>query len=80
MQVHLAEWGNSLAVRLPKNVLEAAQLHVGDCFDLWIEPCGELILRPAKRRYDLDELLAGITSDNRHTEQDWGNPVGDEAW
>ena len=30
MQVHLAEWGNSLAVRLPKNVLEAARLRVGD--------------------------------------------------
>ena len=33
-----------------------------------------------KRRYNLDELIAGITPDNRHGEIDWGPPVGNEAW
>jgi len=80
MQVHLAEWGNSLAVRLPKNVLEAARLRVGDCLDLRLESCGELVLRPAKRRYELKELLAGVTPANRHGEQDWGASAGGEAW
>ena len=79
MQVQLAEWGNSLAVRLPKNVLEAARLHAGDCLDLRIEPCGDLVLRPAKRWYGLAELLVGITQANLHGEQDWGEPVGGEA-
>ena len=33
-----------------------------------------------KRRYTLDELVAGITPDNRHEEIDWGPPVGNEVW
>lgn len=80
MKVQLAEWGNSLAVRLPKNVLEAARLHAGDRLDLRVGPGGELILQPAKRRYDLAELLAGVTPENSHNEQDWGDPVGGEVW
>ena len=80
MQVHLAEWGNSVAVRLPKNVLEAARLQTGDCLDLRIGLDGELVLRPAKRRYGLDDLLASITPTNRHGEQDWGGPSGGEVW
>jgi antitoxin MazE len=33
-----------------------------------------------KRRYRLDELVAGITPDNRHEEMDWGPPIGNEVW
>ena len=31
-------------------------------------------------KYDLDELLAGITEDNIHPEVDYGPPVGKEFW
>lgn len=31
-------------------------------------------------KYDLDELLAGITEDNIHPEVDSGPPVGKEFW
>ena len=46
---------------------------------------GKLVIEIArsqrrKRRYKLDELVAGITPDNRHEEIDWGPPVGNEAW
>jgi hypothetical protein len=33
-----------------------------------------------KRKYSLEELLAGMTDDNRHPEFDWGKPVGKEVW
>ena len=36
----------------------------------------EVILR--KRRYDLENLVAGITPDNRHGEADWGAARGAE--
>jgi len=39
-----------------------------------------LVLAPARRDYSLRELVAGITSKNRHREIDWGMPVGDEIW
>jgi len=38
----------------------------------------EVILR--KRRYDLKNLVAGMTTDNRHGEMDWGTAEGAEAW
>jgi antitoxin component of MazEF toxin-antitoxin module len=36
--------------------------------------------RRRKRRYTLDELVAGITPENRHGEIDWGPRVGNEVW
>jgi hypothetical protein len=38
------------------------------------------IARRRKRRYALDELVAGITPDNRHEAIDWGPPVDNEVW
>lgn len=41
-------------------------------------------LKSTKRVYSLEELLAGITPENRHELIDWGPPVGREftgdAW
>jgi antitoxin MazE len=33
-----------------------------------------------KRKYDLDELLAGVKPTNLHGETDFGGPVGKEVW
>jgi antitoxin component of MazEF toxin-antitoxin module len=33
-----------------------------------------------RRRFDLEDLINGITDQNRHPETDWGPPVGNEAW
>jgi hypothetical protein len=38
---------------------------------------GEIVIRPA-RKYDLSELLAGITSENIHGEAFMDEPVGQE--
>jgi antitoxin MazE len=35
--------------------------------------------RPRPPRKRLADLLAGITEENRHGEQDFGGPVGEEA-
>lgn len=36
------------------------------------------VTHEAKRRYTLDELVDGITPQNRHEEVDWGKAVGRE--
>jgi antitoxin MazE len=45
---------------------------------------GALVVRVAKaskrRRYRLEDLIAGITKENYHHEVEWGPPVGNEAW
>jgi antitoxin MazE len=45
---------------------------------------GALVVKVAKpkkrRRYMLEQLLNGITEENRHAAIEWGPPVGNEAW
>ncbi|UEM01862.1 AbrB/MazE/SpoVT family DNA-binding domain-containing protein [Skermanella rosea] len=63
MRTEVVRWGDSLAVRLPKQVLEQAGLREGVAVEVVVES-GTVILQPAKPRYGLDELIAGITSEN----------------
>jgi antitoxin component of MazEF toxin-antitoxin module len=41
---------------------------------------GAVIVRRARRKYHLGDLVARITPGNRHDETDWGEPVGKEIW
>lgn len=79
VQTSLAKWGTSAAVRLPKSVLEAAHLKTGD--QLAIEVHDRMIvIQPVASKPTLEELLAGITSDNLHAATEWGAPSGKEEW
>jgi antitoxin MazE len=80
MDTRLTKWGNSLAVRIPRPAVEKAGLHEGDRLDLSVGEDGCVVLRPAKRKPTLSDLLAGITDQNRHAEADFGGPAGREAW
>lgn len=71
------KWGNSPAVRLPAAVMQAANLSVDQPVEVRAEH-GRVIIEPAAPSYSLDELLAGITAKNRHTEQDFGLAQGQE--
>lgn len=72
-------WGNSLAVRIPK--LFAQQLELATNTEVEIEVVGrKLVIRPARKEWTLEELVAGVTDDNRHRETSWGSAVGNEAW
>ena len=76
----VSKWGNSLAVRIPQAIAKQAHLCEGDALALSIDHAGSIILRSTRRKYDLSELVAGITAKNRHRETDWGPPQGKESW
>jgi antitoxin MazE len=78
-KVQLVKWGNSHAVRLPKSVLQQAEIREGDELEVRVEK-GRIALQPATPKLTLDDLVARINSRNRHDEQDWGKPVGREVW
>ncbi len=80
MNTQIAKWGHSLAVRIPRTVADKARLKEGDSLELSVASDGAVVLRPARRKYSLDELVAAITPKNRHEETDWGNPVDKEVW
>lgn len=79
MKTQLARWGNSLGLRIPRSVVVDANVADGDEVDVTVQD-GAIVVRPAVRRYTLDELVAGITPRNKHPEVDWGAPVGEETW
>ncbi|HTU32667.1 MAG TPA: AbrB/MazE/SpoVT family DNA-binding domain-containing protein [Candidatus Acidoferrum sp.] len=80
MRAAVKKWGNSASVRIPKTVLQAAELDLDDAVDVR-EESGRIIIEPLHRKeYDLAELLKGISRRNLHDETDFGGPVGNEVW
>ena len=79
-QSTISKWGNSLAVRIPLAIAKEAGIGEGDCVTLALDGSGGVVLRPARRKYELSELVSRITPKNRHRETDWGPPQGEESW
>jgi antitoxin MazE len=80
LKTQLAKWGNSLAVRIPKPVADAADLRSGDTLVLDVEATGAVTIRKSKRAPTLKDLVLRITPENRHAETDWGRPAEKELW
>jgi antitoxin MazE len=80
VETEIAKWGNSLAVRIPRSVIRDARLAEGDRVELHLSSAGGIELRPARRRYGLNELVSRITVRNRTRETDWGPAQGRESW
>ena len=76
----LSKWGNSLAVRIPLTLARDARLAEGDRLTLDLATDGSIVLRPARRKYELRQLVSRITTKNRHSETDWGPKTGLESW
>ncbi|MDP9291182.1 MAG: AbrB/MazE/SpoVT family DNA-binding domain-containing protein [Verrucomicrobiota bacterium] len=75
----IQKWGNSLALRIPRSIADEIELQQGDSVKMEITS-GVLAIRPARPRYQLAELVRGITAENCHKESDWGKAEGSEAW
>jgi antitoxin MazE len=77
MPVTLQKWGDSVGLRLPKPMLEQLGLAVGSKVEVLVEG-DHLVIRHARRRPTLDELLDQCKPENRPEPIDWGPPVGRE--
>lgn len=77
---NVAKWGNSLAVRIPQHLAKEIGLSDGAEVEI-VAIDGNLTIVPRRQKqYSLDELIAGITPENRHAEIDTGVAVGEEIW
>lgn len=75
----IQKWGNSFAIRIPKEFIEELNLKQGSEIELRkIDDILQII--PKKRKPTLEELMAKITPENQHDEIDWGTPQGKEVW
>jgi antitoxin MazE len=82
MVTKIQKWGNSQGLRFSKEVLEKAQIGLGDEVQVSVR-AGRIIVEPLTKvrgRYKLKDLLARIPKGHRVEELDWGIPVGKEAW
>ena len=70
MRTTVKKWGNSAAVRLPASVMQATQLELDEVVEVREDQGRIVIERVRQRRYELSELLKGITSKNQHREID----------
>ncbi len=80
MRVQVQKWGNSLAIRIPKSFARETKIEQGSVVDLSVVK-GKLVAKPINEyEYSLEELLAGVTKENLHTEVDTGDATGQEVW
>ena len=79
MKATVQKWGNSLAIRIPKNVTKETKVIEGSSINIQVEN-GNIILSPSKKEYSLKELLKNITNENIHTEVSTDGRMGGEVW
>jgi antitoxin MazE len=79
MKATIQKWGNSLAVRIPKNITKDTMISEGSNIDIITEN-GKIILSPSTKEYSLKELLKNITDENIHSEISTGDYIGGEIW
>ena len=78
MQAKIAKWGNSLGLRVPKDVAARAGLKVGARVDVETDSKGRIVVTRSRRRFTLAELLSGMTRRREHLLEDDG-PRGEES-
>jgi antitoxin MazE len=78
MRAQITRWGNSLGLRVPKEIAAQVGLKAGARVEITAEE-GRIIVSVARPVYSLDELLVGMTPDEMHAAYDWGVEVGREV-
>jgi antitoxin MazE len=77
----IKRWGNSAAVRIPRNILTQANLEEGTDVEIVLAKEGEITLRAVRKRQSIQELFADYDEGFFQTEElDWGKPQGNEIW
>ena len=78
MAVTVRKWGNSLGVRIPKNILDSLHIISGSKLDITVVE-QEIIIK--NHRSELDILLDSMNDSNRHDEIfKEGDKRGNEIW
>ncbi|MFT4261342.1 MAG: AbrB/MazE/SpoVT family DNA-binding domain-containing protein [Candidatus Woesearchaeota archaeon] len=74
MELIISKWGNSYAVRLPKNMIKELDVQEKSVLVVKREKEGFLI---KKKEKELENMLKNITP---REELDWGDKHGREVW
>lgn len=78
MSAKIQKWGNSLGVRIPKSIIEKANLNENSEVEIENKD-GAIIIFPRQKKLSLDTLLSQISKNNLHQESD-DEVEGNEVW
>ncbi len=86
MNMIIKKWGNSLATRIPKAIVESIDLHIDQEID--IEAInGKIVITPirTKKEYKLEDILSQCSPESfklTREDREWldEEPVGKEEW
>lgn len=80
MMTKVQQWGNSLALRIPKPFAEEVGMSRNSDVEISLAD-GSLVVVPIEKpRLVLHDLLEQVTEENLHSEVDTGPAVGREVW
>ena len=76
----LRSLGGSIAIALPKKLLSSLGLGSGSEVDITVKD-GSVIINPLKKKYTLEEMIAGMEIGDLPSDAEWENAqsVGKEA-
>ncbi len=85
MNTNLSKWGNSVAIRIPKKILEELNIDSNNfenvSFNVDVE--GDKLILKKQQEKTKFELLAEKSNGekiNPKVDINWGQPIGEEEW
>ena len=78
MTVSIKKWGNSLALRIPKDIAKTLHIENDSVLELHIDD-GAMVVKPLNHTL-LENLVSQIDAENMHTEVHTDEKVGNEEW
>ena len=78
MSTKIQKWGNSMGVRIPKAIMEKANLSINSEIEIECKN-QKIIIFSKKKPVQLKNLLSQITKDNFHAEDSFIK-AGKEIW
>ena len=79
MNATIQKWGNSQAIRLPKSILQTANMEEAETVQITAQQ-DLIVIRKSKRHKTLKERLEGFDGQYVFEEWDTGTPVGNEVF
>jgi antitoxin MazE len=82
MLTKVQKWGNSQGIRFPLQLLQEANIAVGDDVEVAVLE-GRIVVTPSDRirgRYRLEDLVARMPENYEAVEEAWGAAQSREAW
>jgi len=81
MKARIQKWGNSMALRIPKIIIDEMGLAENHQIELHLQD-GALVVRRAETQdsYSLVDLVKDITPETSHSIIEFDGPKGKEVW